>query len=345
MDRPLHRVGIDDGGDRIEDGVDVGGRLADRDDRPDPARLRGHRGQIEPLAASTGDQHQRVERPDRCGRGMRRGGLRIVEPLHASRTTEPLEPVRWSRERGERLGDRLARRQPGLQHERRRGQGVGDVVGKPAAHHRDIGDRAARTHQCGAVEVVVGAGGAERAVTPGRPLEMAHHDRVVDEPDRRVGGVLEVEQTRLGSDVTVHRRMPVEMVGRKVQPHRGIGAEPFGPSQTEAGALDHEGVEIVIEGVDQRDVGVAESRCAEARRTQDGNGEFGRRGLAVGPRDRQDRTWPTDPLLLPDVGEFDLAVDRNSAGPGGKDQGMRLGYTGRGREQVELGHEPLEVVR
>ena len=145
-------------------------------------------------------------------------------------------------------------------------------------------------HERVAGEVVVGVRTPERDVARRRVVEVAHHDRIVDESDRHVRRPLEVEQARLGRLVRGRRAMPVEVVGRQVEPERGVAAELLGPRQAEAAALDDVGVELHLERVDERNVGVAGGDRAQAGGGQHGRREQARRRLAVGPRDGEDRS-------------------------------------------------------
>ena len=51
--------------------------------------------------------------------------------------------------------------------------------------------------------------------------------------------------------------MPVLMVGCEVEPHRCFSAETLEPIQSEAAALDHEHVDVVVQSSDERHFGVS----------------------------------------------------------------------------------------
>ena len=113
-------------------------------------------------------------------------------------------------------------------------------------------------------DAVVGAGGAERDVAGRRRGEVGHHDGVGGEADGDVVGPLLAEDAGLGRRVGVHRDVPVEVVGGQVEPGRGVAAERPGPGQPEARALDDERVDVEVERLDERDVGVAGGHRAHA---------------------------------------------------------------------------------
>ena len=136
--------------------------------------------------------------------------------------------------------------------------------------------------------------------------------------------------------------MPVEVVGRQVEPERGVGAELFRPRQAEAAALDDVRVELHLERVDERNVGVAGRDRAHARGGQHRRREQARGRLAVGPGDGEDRSGPAGSVLLPLVGELDLAAHRHVVASRGDDHGVRLGHTRRRRHEIEAGDESVD---
>ncbi len=182
--------------------------------------------------------------------------------------------------------------EPGLEHEGGGGEAVGDVVGQAAPHRRDRGDLAARRHQHTVLDAVVGTVASERDVTAGCDGEVAHHLGVVGEADGDVAGALVGEDPGLRRRVGRQRAVPVEMVGGEVEPRRGGAAEALGPGQAEARALDDEGVDVEVDGGDERDVGVAGGDGAHAGGLEHGDGEQRRRRLAVGPGDGEHRPRP-----------------------------------------------------
>ena len=128
----------------------------------------------------------------------------------------------------------------------------------------------------------------------------------VDQADRRVVVRWLVKIRALGRLVAVHRRVPVEVVGREVEPHRGLGAERRRPRQPEARALDDEGVEILVDRVDERGRVFPAStvRSPAARRISTVSSVVV--VLPSVPVIAEDRPRPAGALLLPAVGEFDL---------------------------------------
>ena len=191
-------------------------------------------------------------------------------------------------------------------------------------------------------EVVVGVRAPERDVPRRRAIEMTHHDRIVDESDRHVRRSLEIEQAGLGRLVGARRAVPVEVVGREVEPECGVGAELFRPRQAEAAALDDVGVELHLERVDKWNVGVAGRDRAHASGGQHRRREQRRGRLAVGPRDGEDRSGAAGSGLLPLVGELDLAPHGYVVASCGRDHAVRLGHTRRRRHEIEAGDEGVD---
>jgi hypothetical protein len=324
---------------------DVAARLADGDDPADALGRGGHRRQIETLVASTGDEHDVIEAVDRRRCGMRRRRLRVVEPGDAAGVGDELDAMRRPDERGQRRRHRSRVGQPALEHEGGGGKPVGDVVGQAAPHRRDRRDLATRGDQRTVLDPVVGAVAGERDVATRRESEMMHHRGVVGVADRDVARELVGEDASLGGRVGRQRPVPIEMVGGEVEPGRGVGAEALGPGQTEARALDDEGVEIVeADSGDERDVGVAGSDRAHPGGLEHGDSEQRRRRLAVGAGDGEHRPRPAAALLLPLVGELELADDAPSAPSGDGEQPMALRHPGRRDDDVAALHQCVELV-
>ena len=169
-----------------------------------------------------------VERLDRHRRGVRRRRLGVVEPAHAVGVADELDAVRRSDERAERGRDRVGG--PARPASSARAAAARPFVtscGQRAAHRGDRGERPGRPGQHGVRprpgDVVVGAARGERPVARRRRRQVAHHDRVVGEADGGVGRSLLGEDACLGRLVARHAGVPVEVVGREVQPHRGVG--------------------------------------------------------------------------------------------------------------------------
>ena len=130
----------------------------------------------------------------------------------------------------------------------------------------DRRERALRADEIATGDVVVGAG-RRRTCDAGRePAEVGHHGGIVGEADGDVVGSLLGEDPRLGGLVGGHRGVPVEVVGRQVEPRGGVATEALGPREAEARALDDEGIDVEVEGGDEWHVGVAGSRPTARRR-------------------------------------------------------------------------------
>ena len=189
--------------------------------------LGGHRRQVEPLVQPAGDQHDVVERPDRHRRGVRRRRLGVVVPAHAAGVADELDAVRRADERRQPGGDRVGPDEPGLEHERGGGEPVGEVVGQRPAQR---GDRR-RARPAGRRSIARRRRGSRRRSGrtcgggPGAAREVGHHDGIGGEADGDVVGPLLAEDPRLGGLVGGHRGVPVEVVGRQVEPRRGVAAE------------------------------------------------------------------------------------------------------------------------
>ena len=183
-------------------------------------------------------------------------------------------------------------------------------------------------------DVVVGAGRSERHRSCRRGSEAVHHDGIVDETDRDVLGALIDPDPRLGGLVGLHRPVPVEVIGCQVEPGSALGTERRGPGETEAGALDDEGVEVHHDRVDQRGRGVPGIDRSQARRSEHLHGQQGRGRLAVGSGDRHHRTRTAGALLLPAVGEFDLRHELDVCCLRRVDHRVRLGHARRRADEI-----------
>ena len=196
-----------------------------------------------PPAIRTSESKARIAADAACGVVA----LESLNQLTPLRLADRLEAV------GRRLrtspAPRRSRRavaETGLEHERRRRQGVGDVVRQPAAassrpRRSYRRDRPASSPR----EAVVGARTPERHVAAGATARCASRSgrrRIRSPRPPAAGG-------RRGAPWRPRRwpsSVPVEMVGREVEPHRGVGTELLRPRQAEAAALDDERVELVI---------------------------------------------------------------------------------------------------
>jgi hypothetical protein len=128
--------------------------------------------------------------------------------------------------------------------------------------------------------------------------------------------------------------VPVEVVGGEVEPRRHLRAQARGPGQAEAAALDDERIDVEVEGVDERRLGVAGRDGTAPAHVQHRRGQQRGRRLPVGAGDRQDRARPAGTALLPLPGEVDLAADGQTALVRFGDQRVMLGQPGRGHDEL-----------
>ena len=209
-------------------------------------------------------------------------------------------------------------------------------MGQRSTHLVDRAQRAPGTNQRPAdngqtFAAIVGTTEAEAQATSANSLKMTHHCGIAGETNRHVVGTLMHPNARLCGFVARKVDVPVEMVGRKVEPRRGFGAKHRGPTQPKAGALNHEGVEgRVVDGLNERNVGVAHCRSIEAGGDEHVGGEQRCGGLAIGAGDRQHWARTATALLFPFVGKVDLCTQRLTQCQCRKDHRMRFGNT-RGR--------------
>ena len=324
--------------------------LADRDDEVVEARS---------LGQAAGDPDDRVVRAEGGLRGVRVGGLGVVDPGDAVALRDEGDAVAVGAEGAQPVAYGLLADAVGA-GERRGGQGVGDEVG------------------CRRGEVVEGAelGGAGGALLDEGPV----HEQVLDdadvagarhpegEPDGPgalehvglahhllgggVGQVVDarpldpLEDPRLVGGVALHARqgpprlvvVPVEVVLGDVE-HRGrLRRHRVGVVELEAGELDGQHVVGlgVHHGLDDRQADVADRGSAEPGREQDRGQHLHGRGLAVGAGDRQPRSGVLGVAQPP--GELDLPPDRDAA-PG------RLREERRGRLPPRRGDHEVDVGR
>ena len=270
---------------------------------------------------------------------MRRCRLGVVEPLHAGDLAQWFDAVRWVSKCRQGIGHIGNRCQSGLQHQRRCGKRIGDVVRQRSRHPGDGSDGAHRAHKVAVGDAVVGVGRGECARDPASGAEVTHHHGVVGEPDGDIVRTTVRPYPRFSCFVRLHRPVPVLVVGGQVEPHRGLRTKAVQPVQPEAAALDDEHIDIVVErghewyfGVPHCSGSVA-GHLQHVRRKQRGG------GLPVGTRDRQHRSRPTEALLLPLVGQVDLRADRRTTGQRCDDHGVCLRHTGCRAHDVALRHQ------
>ena len=128
------------------------------------------------------------------------------------------------------------------------------------------------------------------APPPEHAARCGEHDLVLRVPDRdRVGGLVLVD-AGLRRGVGLERGVPVEVVGREVQPGRHPWAEPLREAKAERGRLDDERLDVFVERGDERHVGVADRERLATRCLEHLGDHRRHRGLAVGAGDREHRS-------------------------------------------------------
>ena len=133
--------------------------------------------------------------------------------------------------------------------------------------------------------------------------------------------------------------MHVEVVGREVQPRGDLGREALGVAKGERGRLDDEHLDGgIVDGFHERDGVVAGGDRVSVRRPQHRRDERGDRGLAIGTRDRDQRS------VVPFARQVELAQHRDLSRGRGVEHRMRVGET-RTRHKGIDGRKRLREVR
>jgi hypothetical protein len=218
-----------------------------------------------------------------------------------------------------------------------RGQRVGEVVAagqaqrggvpQPALHPGDARQGDAGLHpETARLDVA----GRERHPPAGRGGGVGRDHRVVGRVQRPVVIALVGPDARLGGRVRVQVGMPVEVVGREVEPGAGGQPEAVGETQLEAGQLDHDrlGRRGGQHSVDQRPADVAGGHGAQAAGVQHGRGQLGGGGLAVGAGDPDQRHAGQAGA------ELDLAPDRHARAERRLCQRMALWQARRDQQEL-----------
>ena len=197
-----------------------------------------------------------------------------------------------------------------------------------------------RRYQKPVLHAIVGRGLTERDAAAWRRRQVGDHRRVAGEADGHVGGALIGEDLGLRRRVGLHRLVPVEVIGRQVEPRRRLAAEVLGPGQPEARALDDEDVDVEVDRLDEGHVGISCGNGPHPRGFQDGDREQGRRRLPVGPGDGEHRPGAVVALLLPFIGQLQLAHDAPALIAGHAEQAVALGNAWRRNDEVAVLDEP-----
>ena len=310
-----------------------------------------------PLRLTTRDPDDRLEGPHRGVRGVRVGGLRVVDPGDSVVDAHRGDPVPTQVEVAQPLGDRR-RRHPQAAGQRGRGQCILDVVRGGRLNVGDAGQR----------EGEVATLGDEGAVDQ----QIVHHPQHADgrysqgEADRagafdhlgvldhllgdRLGHVVDagmphvVVNARLVGHVSGHCGVavaepwpvPFQVVGVDVQHGRRMQLERMRPVQLEAGQFDRQHVigDLVVECLDDGAPDVAHRRRPQAARPQHRIQHLGGGGLPVGSGDPEPRHDPVGMHQTP--GKLDIAPDRHLTA-GGLDEQCVVGTPARrGDHQVDV---------
>ena len=101
---------------------------------------------------------------------------------------------------------------------------------------------------------------------------------------------------------------------------------------------------LVVDGADERDVGVAGGDGADTSGLEHGDGEQRRGRLAVGAGDGEQRSRASGALLLPPVGELDLADHRPARRRGGGEEAVALGHPRGGHDEIGLRDQSGEPI-
>ena len=97
------------------------------------------------------------------------------------------------------------------------------------------------------------------------------------------------------------------------------------PEETWYNFIDHEDVEVGVDGVEERNVGVPECYRAEPGCSEDRDRQVGDRRLAVGTGDGEYRPWTARSFLFPAVRDLDLAPQWYSHPCSGSEEAVALG--------------------
>ena len=233
--------------------------------------------------------------------------------------------------------------QPGLERQGGRGEPVREVVRERAAHRRDR-----RQRPCGPVSTARpsrrrGSRRRWRRTCAGAPAPAGGGAITTGSSAKPMAtsvGSLLGEDARLGRLVAVHAGVPVEVVRRQVEPRprrrRGtLASRPGGSSCTRRRTRRRRGRARRRAATSVLPASTARTPAASQHR----HGEQRRRRLAVGAGDGEHRAWAARPLLLPAVGELELAHDGTAGRRGDREQRVRLGHAGRRHDELAGRHE------
>ena len=169
--------------------------------------------------------------------------------------------------------------------------------------------------------------------------QMGHHDGVLGVGHGHVVGSLVGPDAGLGRLVALEGAVHVEVVGGEVQPGGDGGPEVPTGGQAERGGLDDEHLHsMVVERLDEGDLGVAHRRRPPTGRLEHGGDHHRHRGLAVGAGDGDQRP------VVPAGGQVEFGDHRFAQLGGHGEGGVVLGQPGRGQQLVGAGEQPPQII-
>ena len=288
--RPRHEVHPATGGETaLEGGRQSIRRLADEVAVRDVPDQRQQIAEAAGFRSAAGDPVDVVEARETPGRGLGIGRLAVVDEPYGAQTRHLLHAVRQALERGEAGDDgRLVDAQASQRRYRRRGVLV-VVRAAQALEGVEPADRSIAVMEHALGHAVVGVRSPADAHDVGAASEqIGGSDRgsVVDAHDRMVVEIHAGEEPALGTNVIVEIAVPIEMIGRQVEPDRHVGMKVAAEVELEGGELEHHGGPALgqIE-IEDRPADIAAQQHLLPCGSKQMVDERRRRRLAVGARD------------------------------------------------------------